>query len=141
MACRRFVFNLSVYYDVIIWRILRFDEKESAGCFVNCRLSDSLTMCILVTLYASVNNTNAVTLYIHLRTELDFRSVHGITNTSGLLQETRRIHESVNIPKIDFFAYMYILLNMYLKYEIIYNLGNKSVLYLICKCINGFVGV
>ena len=98
-------------------------------------------MCILVTLYASVNNTNAVTLYIHLRTELDFRSVHGITNTSGLLQETRRIHESVNIPKIDFFAYMYILLNMYLKYEIIYNLGNKSVLYLICKCINGFVGV
>ena len=28
----------------------------------------------------------------------------------------------------------------YLKYKNIYNLGNKTVLYLLCNCFNGFVG-
>ena len=31
-------------------------------------------------------------------------------NTSGLLQETWSIHDSLNIPKIEFIAYIYILL-------------------------------
>ena len=31
-------------------------------------------------------------------------------NTSGLLLETRSIHDSMNIPKIEFIAYIYILL-------------------------------
>ena len=31
-------------------------------------------------------------------------------NTSGLLQETRSIHDSMNIPKIEFIAYINILL-------------------------------
>ena len=33
-------------------------------------------------------------------------------NTSGLLQETRSIHDSMNRPKIEFIAYDYILLKM-----------------------------
>ena len=39
-------------------------------------------------------------------------------NTSGLLQsqwslqETRSIHDSMNIPKIEFIAYIYILLEI-----------------------------
>ena len=50
-------------------------------------------------------------------------NVHGIVNTSGLLQskgrpksftlilqETRTIHDSMNIPKIKLIAYIYILL-------------------------------
>ena len=58
-----------------------------------------------------------------LRTEFDFWNVHGIMNTSGLLQskrspkgftltlqETRSIHNSMNIPKIEFITYIYILL-------------------------------
>ena len=31
-------------------------------------------------------------------------------NTSGLLQETQSFHDSMNIPKIEFIAYIYILL-------------------------------
>ena len=31
-------------------------------------------------------------------------------NTSGRLQETRSIYDSMNIPKIEFIAYIYILL-------------------------------
>ena len=56
----------------------------------------------------------------HLRNEFNFWNVHGIMNTSGLLQskwgftltlqETRSIHDSMNIPKIEFIAYIYILL-------------------------------
>ena len=64
-------------------------------------------------------------------------------NASGLLQslqETRSIHDSMNIPKIECIAYIYIYYT-YLNIEIIYNLGNITVLYLICNCINGFVGV
>ena len=60
---------------------------------------------------------------VHLRNEFNFRNVHGIMNTSDLmqskwntkrasltLQETRIIHDSMNIPKIEFIAYIYILL-------------------------------
>ena len=44
--------------------------------------------------------------------------VHGIMNTSGplqsnftlTLQETRSIHDSMNLPKIEFISYIYILL-------------------------------
>ena len=51
-------------------------------------------------------------VWYHLRNEFDFRNVHGIMNTSGLLQskwspkgfmltlqETRSIHDSINIKK------------------------------------------
>ena len=48
-------------------------------------------------------------------------NVHGIMNTSDLLQrasgfmlnlqETRSIHDSMNIPKIEFITYTYILLS------------------------------
>ena len=57
------------------------------------------------------------TFYLeYLRNELDFRKVHGIMNTLGLLQsltlqETGSIHDSKdNLPKIEFIAYIYILL-------------------------------
>ena len=59
----------------------------------------------------------------YLRNEFIFLNVHGIMNTLGLLQskgspkgfmltlqETRNIHDSMNIPKIGFIAYIYILL-------------------------------
>ena len=56
----------------------------------------------------------------YLRNEFIFWNVHGIMNTSGLvqsklsrftltLQETRSIHNSMNIPKIEFVTYIYIL--------------------------------
>ena len=58
----------------------------------------------------------------NLRNEFIFWNVHGIMNTSGLvqsklspkgftltLQETRSIHDSMNIPKIEFITYIYIL--------------------------------
>ena len=85
----------------------------------------------------------------YLRCEFDFLKVHGIMNTSGLfqskgnskgfaltLQETRIIHDSMNLPKIEFITYIYILL-----LELIYNLGDKTILYLIFHRIYGFVGV
>ena len=54
----------------------------------------------------------------HLRNKFDFLNVHGITNTSGLLQskylgfmltlqETQGIRDSMNIQKIEFIAYIY----------------------------------
>ena len=48
---------------------------------------------------------------MYLRNEFDFRNVHGIMNTSGLLQmltlqETRSILDSMNNPKIESFAYI-----------------------------------
>ena len=59
---------------------------------------------------------------VDLRNELDFWKVHGIMNTSGLLQskwspkgftltlqDIRSIHDSTNLPKIEFIAYIYIL--------------------------------
>ena len=56
-----------------------------------------------------------------LRNEFDFWNVHGTMNTSGLLkskwkgftlnlQETRSIHDSMNIPKIELITHIYILL-------------------------------
>ena len=52
---------------------------------------------------------NTPELFPHLRNEFIFWNVHGIMNTSGLVQETRIIHDSMNIPKIEFIAYIYIL--------------------------------
>ena len=61
---------------------------------------------------------------VYIRNEFNFWNVHGIMNTSGLvqsklspkgftltLQETRSIHDSMNIefPKIEFITYIYIL--------------------------------
>ena len=61
----------------------------------------------------------------YLRNEFYFWKVHGIMNTLGLLQskwsregftltfqETRSIHDSMNLPKIEFIAYIYILYYM-----------------------------
>ena len=58
----------------------------------------------------------------YLRCEFYFWKVHWIINTSGLLQskgnskgftltlqETRIIHDSMKLPKIEFIAYIYIL--------------------------------
>ena len=61
---------------------------------------------------------------LYLRNEFNFWKVHGIMNTSGhlhlsksspkgftlTLQVTRSIHVSMNLPKIEFIAYIYILL-------------------------------
>ena len=57
-------------------------------------------------------------------------SLKGITLT---LQETRSIHDSMNIPKIEFIAYIY--------FKNIFNLGIKIVLYLRYNHINSLVGV
>ena len=46
----------------------------------------------------------------------------------------------MNIPKVEIIAYIYIYYK-YLIYRKIYNLGNITVLYLICNRINDFVGV
>ena len=57
-------------------------------------------------------------------------------NTSGLLQseltlqETQSIHDSMNRPKIEFIAYiLHFIINIY-NIKNVYNLGNKTVLYL-----------
>ena len=71
------------------------------------------------------------------RNKVDFWTVHGMMNTSGLLQTlqvTRSIHHSMNSPKSN----LLLIINI-LYIEIMYNLGNKTVLYLLC--INVFVGV
>ena len=47
---------------------------------------------------------------IYLRNEFNFWNVRGIMNTLGLLQEIQSIHDSMNITKIEFVAYIYILL-------------------------------
>ena len=52
-------------------------------------------------------------------------NVHGIMNTSGLLQETRSIHDSKNIPKLNLLL-IFTYNNKYLNIEIIYNLGKKQ---------------
>ena len=84
-------------------------------------------MCILSTLKA------------YLRNEIDFWIVHGIMITERLHVNLARdlkyswfneYSKKLNILVI--FAFYY----KYLKYiEIIYNFGNKTVLYLICNCI------
>ena len=47
---------------------------------------------------------------VYLRNEFNFSNVHENVNTSGLLQSKWSIHNSMNIPKIEFIAYIYILL-------------------------------
>ena len=54
-------------------------------------------------------------------------------NSWGLLQETLSIHDSMNLPKNEF------ILHFILK--IIYNFGDKTVLFLIFNPINGFIVV
>ena len=67
---------------------------------------------------ASESACNIKQVFKYLRNELDFWNVHGIMNTSGLLQsrftltlkETESIHDSMNSLKIVFIEYIYILL-------------------------------
>ena len=85
-------------------------------------------------------------IFYHLRNEFDFWNIYGIMNTSGLLhsnwsplQDTQSIHDSMNIPKLNLlliFTFYY----KYLKYRNYFDLGNKTVLDLICHCINGLDG-
>ena len=56
------------------------------------------------------------------------------------LPETRIIHDSMNIPKIEFIAKFTFYYN-HLKYKIILDLGIKTVLYLKYNRMNGLVGV
>ena len=48
------------------------------------------------------------------RNEFDFWKVHGIMpwgfTCTLTLQDTRSIHDSMNLPKIEFIAYIYIIL-------------------------------
>ena len=46
-------------------------------------------------------------------------------NTLGLL-EMQSVHDSMNIPKIEFIAYIYILLKISKIKKKYYNLGNKT---------------
>ena len=84
-----------------------------------------------------------ISIRSHLRNEFNFRNVHGAMNTSGLLQE---LHVNfARDPKYSWFheqtknwiycLYLYFYCKC-LNYKIIYNLGNKTVLYLICNRIN-----
>ena len=70
-------------------------------------------------LICQINENPASKQEVHLRNEFDFWKAHGIRNTSSLLQskgftltlqETRSIHDSMNLPKIKFIAYIYSLL-------------------------------
>ena len=58
------------------------------------------------------------------------------------LQETQSIHDFMNIPKIEFIAYIYLhyIINI-LNIKKYFNLGSKIVLYLKYNRINGLVGV
>ena len=69
--------------------------------------------------FSSHKNVTRSLFSNHLRNEFNFWNVHRIMITSGLLQslgftltlqETRSIHDSMNIPKIELIAYIYILL-------------------------------
>ena len=42
----------------------------------------------------------------HLRNEFDFWQVRGILGFTLTLQETRSIHDSTNLPKIEFITYI-----------------------------------
>ena len=67
----------------------------------------------------------------YLRNELDFWKVHGIMNTSGLLQtsgftltlqETQSIHGFMNLPKVEFY-YLYLHFILSVKYQFSPNLA------------------
>ena len=74
----------------------------------------------------------------YLRNEFNFWNVHGIMNTSGLLQglhvnfaRTQSTHDSMNIPKIEFITYIYILyylssINFHLTWLLLQTFGIKS---------------
>ena len=55
------------------------------------------------------------------------------------LQETQSIHDSMNLPKIEFITYLFTFYYKFL--ESIYDLGDKTILFLIFNRIYGFVGV
>ena len=77
----------------------------------------------------------------YLRNELKFWFVHrkGFTLT---WQETRSSHDSMNRPKIEFIAYIYIQLYSKCLIKKKYLLFRKQYsLYRICNNINSFVGV
>ena len=73
---------------------------------------DKLNICLL---------NMIIRMIFYLSNEFNFWNHYGIMSTSGLLQckwspntlslqETRSIHDSMNRPKIEFIAYIYILL-------------------------------
>ena len=67
----------------------------------------------------------------------------GLFQSKWTLQDTRSIHDSIHILKMEFIAYclyLHFIINIW-NIKIIYNLGKKTVLYLIWNCINGFVGM
>ena len=61
------------------------------------------------------NNENSNEMPSYLRNELDFWKLHELMNTPGLLQstltlqDTQSIQDSMNLPKFEFIAYIYIL--------------------------------
>ena len=88
---------------------------------------------------------------MHFRNEFNFWKVHGIMNSSGLLQsereartlqETGSIHDSMNLPKLNLLLWLTFYYK-YLKYRISFNLGiiPVTVWYLIYNRINGLVRV
>ena len=83
------------------------------------------TICLRISVYDIFVLRPMLRPCIYLRNEFNFWNVHGTMNTSGLLQsklspygftltlqETRSIRDSMNILKIGFIAYVYILLQM-----------------------------
>ena len=60
---------------------------------------------------ASVSITFSV-ITCCLRNKFNFWNVHRIMNTSGLLQETRSIHDSMNIQKLN----LLLIFTFYYKY-------------------------
>ena len=46
----------------------------------------------------------------HFRNEFNFWKVHEIMNTSGSCKVSEFARDSMNLPKIEFIAYIYILL-------------------------------
>ena len=44
------------------------------------------------------------------------------------------------LQEFIYFLYLHFIINIQ-NLKIIYNLGNRTVLYLMCDCINGLVGV
>ena len=60
---------------------------------------------------ASPVSCNDIQALNYLTNEFNFWKVRGIMNTSGLgkVSELRSIHDSMNLPKIEFITYIYIL--------------------------------
>ena len=73
--------------------------------------------------YCIITESTFFLLPLEIELLFDFWNLHGIMNTSGLLQskwrpkgltltlpDTRRIHDSMNIPNMVIIAYIYIVL-------------------------------